>query len=246
MVTEDSTEPHLILLPQFDGQYQVEAVGIAQGSYQLGILQAITTTNQVVGGVLSDTTTLGQSHRFTVNLSYFQEVGGQVTLEAEHAGWQIERNQRPWITQTTLSGYTGPSYLSALPDTDLQFMTNYTETSPELQYAINFTTTGTYTVWVRGYAPNAAGDSLYIALDDQPPQTLSGFAPRTWSWTAKGSDTPGNLVTLTVTEPGLHTLRLWQREDGLRLDRIVITTDSSYNPTGNGPPESERLDSLTE
>lgn len=69
------------------------------------------------------------------------------------------------------------------------------------------------------YAPNEAGDSLYVGLDDQPPQAFSGFAPRTWSWTAKSSDTPGNSVILTVTEPGLHTLRLWQREDGLKLDR---------------------------
>lgn len=49
------------------------------------------------------------------------------------------------------------------------------------------------------------------------------------------------VATLTITEPGLHMLRLWQREDGLRLDRIVLTTDNNYNPTGNGPTESGRF-----
>ena len=46
-------------------------------------------------------------------------------------------------------------------------------------------------------------------------------------------------VTTNVTEAGLHTLHIWQREDGLRLDRILLTTDDGYIPTGEGPPESE-------
>jgi hypothetical protein len=133
------------------------------------------------------------------------------------------------------------SYQSALPDTDLQFTANYTATSPELQYAINFTTTGTYTVWIRGYAPAASGDSLYVALDNKPPTILTGFAPRSWSWASRRNETFGGTVSFTITKPGLHTLRLWQREDGLQLDRIVLTTDSNYNPTGNGPAESGRF-----
>jgi hypothetical protein len=96
----------------------------------------------------------------------------------------------------------------------------------------------TYTVWLRGYAPNGAGDSVFVSLDDQPVTTLTGFVPRQWSWATENGSQAG-LVTVEVTEPGLHTLYLWQREDGLRLDRIVLTADSGYNPGGNGPPESE-------
>jgi hypothetical protein len=66
---------------------------------------------------------------------------------------------------------------------------------------------------------------------------LTGFAPQTWSWANRNPQDTS--VTIEVTEPGLHTLHLWQREDGLRLDRILLTTDSSYNPIGNGPPENE-------
>lgn len=85
-----------------------------------------------------------------------------------------------------------------------------------------------------------------MALDGQQPVILTEFAPRAWSWAAQSEETPGGLVSFTISEPGLHTLRLWQREDGLRLDRIVITTNGSYNPSGNGPPESERRTTLTE
>lgn len=65
---------------------------------------------------------------------------------------------------------------------------------------------------------------------------MTNFAPRTWTWGNK--DNAGLPVTIEVSEVGAHTLHLWQREDGFRLDRILLTTDSGYNPTGDGPPES--------
>jgi hypothetical protein len=102
---------------------------------------------------------------------------------------------------------------------------------------MNFTTTGTYYVWLRGFAPNAAGDSVYIGIDETLPITLTGFVPGEWSWA--NSDTSGSVVTIEVTEPGLYTLYLWQREDGIRVDRIILTTDDEYTPSGNGSSESE-------
>ena len=118
----------------------------------------------------------------TTQVAAFQESGGQVIMDAEHFVGFDERTGRSWLTQTVLSGYVGPGYLSALPDTDLQFTPTYTHTSPEVRYPIHFTATGTYYLWLRGYAPNAAGDSLYIALDDQPAKVLTGFAPPAWQW----------------------------------------------------------------
>jgi hypothetical protein len=118
----------------------------------------------------------------------------------------------------------------------LQFTAAYTSTGPELSYIINFTSTGAYYIWLRGYAPNAAGDSVFLGQDDQLVTTLTGFAPREWGW---GHTTQYGPATIYITQPGLHTLHLWQREDGLRLDRIVLTSNSSYNPVGEGPFESE-------
>ena len=72
----------------------------------------------------------------------------------------------------------------------------------------------------------------------QPGPIPAGFAPQAWQWANSDLQLPGSPVTINVTEAGLHTLHLWIREDGLRLDRILLTTDSGYNPIGNGPPES--------
>ena len=78
---------------------------------------------------------------------------------------------------------------------------------------------------------------MYLGLGSTSPITLTGFIPGEWSWA--NSDTSGSVVTIEVTEPGLYTLYLWQREDGLRVDRIILTTDDEYMPSGNGPSESE-------
>jgi hypothetical protein len=125
------------------------------------------------------------------------------------------------LSQTALVDFNGSSYLPA-----------YTMTSPELRYTINFTTRGVYTVWLRGYAPNAAGDSVYVSVDDQPSANLTGFAPRQWEWLA-------GEAKIEVGQPGLVALHIRQREDGLRLDRILLTTDNTYVPVGHGPGESE-------
>ena len=96
-------------------------------------------------------------------------------------------------------------------------------------------------MWLRGYAPNAAGDSLHISMDDQPTTVLTGFAPRQWSW-ANHNQLQSGAVTFAITQPGIHTLHLWQREDGFKLDRILLTTDDNYTPIENGPEESEYID----
>ena len=37
---------------------------------------------------------------------------------------------------------------------------------------------------------------------------------------------------------GEHTLDAWMREDGLRVDRMLLVTDTNYIPSDLGPAES--------
>jgi RHS repeat-associated protein len=71
---------------------------------------------------------------------------------------------------------------------------------------------------------------------------VTGFAPRRWGWSALSES--GVTATLTIAEPGLHTIYLWVREDGFRLDRLLLTLDGQYVPAGGGPPESPRAGDL--
>jgi len=48
------------------------------------------------------------------------------------------------------------------------------------------------------------------------------------------------VATFNVSQTGIQTLNAWMREDGLTIDKIVLTTDPNFVPTGFGPAESPR------
>lgn len=174
-------------------------------------------------------------HPGRTDIIAFQENNGQIVIEAEHFTGQIGAIERAWLTQTVRPDYVGFGYINTWPDKGQIYTEAITTTSPQLEYTINFTTTGIYTVWLRGYAPNGASDSVYVGLDNQSPTVVTGFAPRQWAWQAASK-------TFAVTEAGEHTLFLWQREDGLRLDRVLLTVSTAYQPQGSGPAENPRIE----
>ncbi len=109
-----------------------------------------------------------------------------------------------------------------------------TEVNPNarLDYSVFFRSAGTYYVWLRANAPDANGDEANLGLD-------GGFTPATgtsvtgfpfgqygWSGTLKS----GARARVHVASAGLHTVNLWMKEDGLKVDQILITSDAAYNP----------------
>ncbi len=172
----------------------------------------------------------------------FQESGGQVVMEAEHADANVTRSGKTWTPGTSLSGYQGEGYLTSLPNTGTLIGTNYTTTSPELAFNVNFTTAGTYYVWVRGRASSGNDDSCHAGLDSAGPASadkMTGFNTSSWVWKRGTSDGPA--ATLVVPTTGVHTVHLWMREDGLNVDRLLLRTSSSPKaPSGAGPAESPR------
>jgi hypothetical protein len=46
---------------------------------------------------------------------------------------------------------------------------------------------------------------------------------------------------LVVTNAGEHTITLFMREDGFLADKILLTRDAAFTPTGQGPAESARV-----
>jgi hypothetical protein len=113
-----------------------------------------------------------------------------------------------------------------------------------LQYQVEFAGSGTYYVWVRAMAQDGAGNSLHVGLDGAESPGGQGLnlsqTDSAWHWTqATLSGTP---ATLQIAAPGMHTINVWMREDGLRLDRIIVTSDPNFVPNGIGPDESPRND----
>jgi hypothetical protein len=164
----------------------------------------------------------------------FQEsVTGTVWLEAEQFSRNLPRNGYRWELDHT-PDHAGIAAMRAAPNSGGGFgAAGYSTTSPQLDFKVNFTHTGTHYVWVRGYAPSPdppSNDSCHIGLDGAEVATsdrISGFGSG-WTWSDATMD--GLVATVIVTTPGVHTVNLWMREDGFIADRVVITKSASYKP----------------
>ena len=62
-----------------------------------------------------------------------------------------------------------------------------------------------------------------------------------WTWTSVRNG--GSRAFVDVPAAGEHVIDVWMREDGMQVDKIMLTTDSALVPTSfgaTGPSESPR------
>jgi hypothetical protein len=91
-------------------------------------------------------------------------------------------------------------------------------------------TPGTYRIWARSQALSSNQDSMCAYLDQGTGVnwTLPTDIEGSWRWSVVGNF---NAVQLAA---GVHTLRFRSRELNAKVDRVIITNDLSYVPTGLG------------
>lgn len=85
-----------------------------------------------------------------------------------------------------------------------------------------------YFIWARHYWPHSCANSFSYQIDQG--QRLDFFGDTTegvWKWgRAKKSARPVHLTA------GAHKLVLMNREDGMKVDKFLLTTDGQWVPTG--------------
>ena len=191
----------------------------------------------------------GSSLAAVTSSTTFTEKSGQVVIDAEHYSAVVARGGRTWSKITSPSGFSGSDAVSVTPNSGGIINSNFTGSSPELRYTIGFPSglnyPRTYTVWVRGSSKptgreSAGGnDSVHVGLDGKFVSTADRInipkADSSWVW-AKGT-LDGTSAKITVPSAGTHTLNVWMREDGFRLDKIILTTTSS-TPSGVSSAET--------
>jgi hypothetical protein len=173
------------------------------------------------------------------NTGPFVESNGTVVIEAEHFTTNTARASHNWANLAN-GAASGGQVMRVDPNNNPNVNTGYTTGSPQLDFPIQFTTTGTYQVWIRGSGPTADDDSCHVGLDGQGPASsdrITGFGT-SLSWSKATIDGP--VATIVVSTPGVHVLNLWMREDGLTVDRLLLTTNAGFTPSGAGPTESSR------
>ncbi|MFB0553607.1 MAG: LamG-like jellyroll fold domain-containing protein [Phycisphaerae bacterium] len=175
---------------------------------------------------------------------------GIVSIEAENFDDNILKGASYWefVTSTVVftpaDGFSGNGAMQSMPATLVggsSWDTGYGENAPRLDYKVNFSKTGTHYVWVLAYGMDGNSDSCHAGLDgEETPLSnrMSGWN-NNYSWDNDRYERPER-SQIDIATPGLHVVNIWVREDGLTVDKIVLTTNPDYRPTGIGPPENHR------
>jgi hypothetical protein len=133
----------------------------------------------------------------------------------------------------TGNGSSGTGYMQALPDNGLTIDTNIETESPHLAYHLDFPKAGTYYLWVKAWADDRNAGTVHYGLNGSA--ISSDFsdcalfsADDLFAWRSARADAERPAVT--VDSPGLHTVDIWMRKDGAKLDRLLLTTNPDYVP----------------
>jgi len=161
----------------------------------------------------------------------FQEVDGMITIEAEHVAALHGGGSHAWVESAARPGLAGNAAMAALPNlgTLLEAEEAAASATPRLTYRVNFSSAGTWRFWLRGLGDTPSDDSAYVGIDAVLQKRVTPAGDSTWRW---------NYATVTVPAPGVHEANVWLREDGFFLDRLVLTKNTTFIPSGIGPPES--------
>ena len=168
--------------------------------------------------------------------AFNQDAGslGLVVMEAENFNENVHRGDHAWVWVD----HSGAQAMQAFPDSGARIARNYLSNSPYLRFTVNFVTTGVHYIWLRGFC-TGKDKSVHVGLDGKAFSTGKNVSlPINQGWVWSGSLAGGGRARLRVKTTGLHTVEIYMREDGFRLDKVLLTKSSSYVPSGIGPPES--------
>jgi hypothetical protein len=207
-VAAGSTSEYTFLIDSLDGKITLSF----GGSWAVSAIEILPYQEVVVGG----------------KEAFEPDEKGDIQIEAEAALLQTEYaystestdgKQMYWMKTGGIYGtalFFGPNKNSSYTSTDLK-----TSKSAQLHYVIE-APIGNYSVWVLVKCQNDNDDSLIFGLDQAQVQVANDFQNTDgFKWIRIGS--------LRVTESGEHTLTISGREDGLVLDKIVLTTKSNWS-----------------
>ena len=168
-----------------------------------------------------------------------------VVVEAEHFTANVMQGEYPWIADST-EGHSGDGAMLAQgPGISAIIWPNYYTGSSRLDYTIRLDAASIYYVWIRGMAWSGSDtcipgiDGTGWAGNANPSGALwvPVVNPIDWTW-GSSDGLASERVTVAAASAGNHTLSVWLREDGVILDKILVTTDPEYVPTGSGPAET--------
>ncbi|MBX2999067.1 MAG: hypothetical protein KF893_11205 [Caldilineaceae bacterium] len=164
-----------------------------------------------------------------------------IEFEAETYFQRIARSSHFWTCYVGM-GESGNCAQRADPNNgdSIGSNVNYPTLSPEMQYRVAFPisdgTTNWY-IWILGRGCGVNNDSLHVGMNGQKlTGSVLGFGENMTGWSECGfawrSETEGGgrpylRPNFYDTNSAFQTVNIWMKEDGLYVDRIILTTDPS-------------------
>ena len=97
-------------------------------------------------------------------------------------------------------------------------------------YPFSLATASTsYRIWTRVIAATTNDDSFWVQMDNTTPINWQLALGSAWHWTRVQKSGATTAATFNLAA-GDHTLCIGYREDGAKLDALVITSDAAFNP----------------
>lgn len=98
------------------------------------------------------------------------------------------------------------------------------EVGGDARYACQVTAAADFILWIRVWWLDSCGNSLTVVLDDGKPFAFGQDGTyKSWHWVR------GMKVYLPA---GRHALKIENREDGVKIDQILLTSVPRYVPVG--------------
>ncbi|MEM7387562.1 MAG: hypothetical protein AAF514_21720, partial [Verrucomicrobiota bacterium] len=160
--------------------------------------------------------------------NYFPESNERIVFEAEDFAKTTLEADGPhrWAFLKEQPGFSGRGYTRSLPVTETILLEDIENLSPEMRYPVRLPSAGNYHIWIRGRAGNTGQDSAFIGFNRRAERSITFSPPGIWTWAEKD---------LTVSEAGLLDFSIFMREDGVLIDKVIITRDSAIEPEALGP-----------
>lgn len=154
-----------------------------------------------------------------------------ISIEAEHYVSIGSTEKHSWTLATNSIGYSGDGIMISSPDIGAN--TDFGDGSV-LNYEIVFLQAGIYFVWIRDYGIGS-GDTCHVGLNGQEISTGNtiDFPRGEWTWVNENRNE--QTITFSIEKSGLYIFNIFMREDGMAVDKILLTRNSDFHPTGVGP-----------
>lgn len=163
------------------------------------------------------------------------------------------------IDENHAESASGKAYIEILPDTrwshDEKLITGENFSNDPgimgiLHYPVQFETPGRYWVWASAFSTGPEDNGLHIGINGTWPESGRRIqwcqGKHKWTWSSAQRVEHHHCgfpktIYIDVEEPGLHTISLSMREDGVEIDRFILVNDKAFEPEGFEMPDLETM-----